>query len=38
MNTTAMPMPAIDPAAGETTRERNTYSPPARGIASSRWR
>ena len=38
VNTTAMPMPATDPVTGETMRERYTYSPPARGIASSRWR
>ncbi len=36
VNTTARPMPAIEPATGETMRDRNTYSPPARGIASTR--
>jgi hypothetical protein len=35
VNATAMPMPTIAPSAGEITRD--TYSPPARGIACSRY-
>ena len=38
VNTTAIAMPAIEPAVGDTIRDRNTYSPPARGTAWSRYR
>src|SRR3984957_1171771 len=35
VNTTAMAKPATEPATGDTMRDRNTYSPPARGMAAS---
>src|SRR6266571_2615076 len=37
VNAMQMLMPAMAPSAGEMMRERYTYSPPARGIASSRY-